>query len=193
MKRTMIILVLSTALAASPAMADHKPGLLTKENVGGAIGATVGGLLGAQVGHGDGQLAATAVGAVGGYIVGRDVGHNYYGGRRHYGAGKTYGRTHRSHRPRLHPIHETYMAKCTSNVRAGPGTRFRIVDRLHNRERVRVIGKVRGRNWYMVRTRHGRGFVYAPLLRPARYGHRSYRDAGRGDRGRGGWRGDWHR
>lgn len=188
MKRTMIILVLSAGLAAGPVMADHTPGLLTKENVGGAIGATVGGLLGAQIGDGDGRLAATAVGAVGGYIVGRDVGHNYYGGRRHYGAGKTYGRTHGSHRPRLRPIYETYVAKCTSNVRAGPSTRFRIVDRLHNRERVRVIGKVRGRNWYMVRTHHGRGFVYAPLLRPTHYGHRGHRDGDWRNRDRhGGW------
>lgn len=187
MKRILTAVVLSTSLAAGPAFAErHGEGLLNKENVGGAIGATVGGFVGSQFGDGDGQLATTAIGAVGGYVLGRDIAHNY-GGRRHYSKkrhryrdyDKPRYRTHdrrKSYKRRIRPIHETYVARTTSNVRSGPGTRFRVVDRVHDRERVRVIGKVRHRNWYMVRTGHRRGFVYAPLLRPARYGHRWDRD-----------------
>lgn len=199
MKRMITILVLSTGLAATPAMAGDANRLLTSENVGGAVGATVGGLLGSQIGDGDGQLAATAAGAVGGYIVGRDIGHNYKSGypggyrqkyrddRRDYRRG--HDRDHdRRHSRRLRPIDKTFRARTASNVRSGPGTRFRVIDQLYHRERVHVIGKVRGRNWFMVRTGHRRGFVYAPLLRPDHRGHRSHRDHDRWrDRGHNRW------
>lgn len=74
----------------------------------------------------------------------------------------------------IHPIHATYVAKCTSNVRSGPGTRYHVVDQLYEHERVRVVGKVEGRNWYQVKTGYGTGYVYAPLLRPTRYGYSDY-------------------
>lgn len=45
-----------------------------KEQIGGILGAAGGGLLGAQFGHGEGQLAATALGAVGGLLVGSAIG-----------------------------------------------------------------------------------------------------------------------
>lgn len=203
MKRMTTILLLSAGLIATPVVANDNKGLLTKENVGGAIGATVGGLLGSQIGDGDGRVAATAVGAVGGYIVGQDVGHNYnsgYRGDRRYKNDK-HDRRHKSRRGhgrddghyrsrRLQPIDKTFRARTTSNVRAGPSTRFHVVDQLRYRERVHVIGKVRGRNWFMVREGHRRGFVYAPLLRPDRHGYRGHRDHDRRndrDRLRGGW------
>lgn len=78
------------------------------------------------------------------------------------------------HHHRIHPIHATYIATCTSNVRSGPGTRYRVIDQLYDREPVRVIGKVQGRNWYKVQVGHRDGYVYAPLLRPTRYGYNDY-------------------
>lgn len=78
----------------------------------------------------------------------------------------------------VHSIHEKYIANCTSNVRAGPSTRYHVIDQVRNRELVTVIGKVRGRNWYKVRVGSRIGYIYAPLLDPAyhsrgRYGNRT--------------------
>jgi len=200
MKRLITTIVLSTSLAAGPAMADHEGGnLLSKENVGGAIGAAVGGLAGNKIVEGDGQSAATAAGAVGGWLLGKNIAHNYRGGRH-----RSYGRNHyrdsrrdyrRDHRRiPLHPIRDTFVAKTTSNVRSGPGTRFSITDRLHRWEHVHVVGKVKRRNWFMVRKHGRRGFVYAPLLRPARHGYRgrSARDEYRDHYRRGSAGSGWH-
>jgi len=200
MKRLMTIIVLSTGLAAGPAMADHEGrNLLNKENIGGAIGAAIGGLAGNKIVEGDGQSAATAAGAVGGFLLGKNIAHNYRGkgwspGRSHY---RKRGRGHgaRGHRrARLHRINDTFVAKTTSNVRAGPSTRYSITDRLYRRERVHVIGKVKRRNWFMIRTDGRRGFVYAPLLRRPHYGYRDHsrrddrrRDHRRYDGPRHGW------
>lgn len=190
MKRLIMIIAVSGGLLSGPALADHdgEP-LLNRENIGGALGATVGGFIGSRFGDGDGRLATTAIGAVGGYIVGKDIGHNYGGNRGYeprrtgsYQGGGYTGRTNHAtccnhdggQRSRIDPIHETFVATCTSNVRAGPSTRYHVVGQLHNRERVRVVGKVRGRNWYLVRNDHREGFVYAPLLRPAQYGYSNY-------------------
>lgn len=214
MKRLATILALATGLITGPAIAGHETGhnILNKENVGGALGATLGAVVGSQFGDGKGQLATTAVGAVGGYVVGRNVAHNYQGGyqgggyqrgghqrgryksdrhrsskRSHYRKDERRYESRARHKPRIRPVRELYVAKTTSNVRSGPSTRFRVVDQLRDHERVRVVGKVQGRNWYMVRARHGRGFVYAPLLRPAHggYGHyeRDDRHNQRGYRG----------
>jgi surface antigen len=46
----------------------------TKETVGTLTGGALGGLLGAQIGHGDGQLAATAAGALAGAYIGNQIG-----------------------------------------------------------------------------------------------------------------------
>ncbi|HSH41929.1 MAG TPA: SH3 domain-containing protein [Arenicellales bacterium] len=75
----------------------------------------------------------------------------------------------------VRPIDAAYVAECTSNVRSGPGTRYRVIDQLYEHERVRVTGKVRGRDWYQVRIGHRTGYVYAPLLRPAHYAYSGYR------------------
>lgn len=200
MKRFATIAVLTTSLIAGPVMAEHEDGnLLSKENVGGAIGATVGGFVGSKIGDGKGNAAATAAGAVGGFLLGRNIAHNYRGDgddRRWHGGKHRRGHQSRGyHKPRLHPVNKTFVARTTSNVRAGPGTRFGVTGRLHDHERVHVIGKVQGRNWFMIRDNGRRGFVYAPLLRPDRhYGHRDrdgYRDHDRryGDRDHDGYRG----
>lgn len=103
-----------------------------------------------------------------------------------YSDGGGYGRNvgyreHRSHdrsgccdydsgpRYSISPINETFAATCTSNVRAGPGTRYHVIGQVHEREPVQVIGKVNGRDWYKVRAGHRTGFIYAPLLRPVYY------------------------
>lgn len=80
----------------------------------------------------------------------------------------------RGHEHGIQPIHATYVAKCRSNVRSGPGTRYHVIDQLYDHEQVRVIGKVNGRDWYQVKVGHRVGYVYAPLLRPTRYGYSDY-------------------
>ncbi|MDZ7839651.1 MAG: SH3 domain-containing protein [Gammaproteobacteria bacterium] len=187
MKRLITTIVLATGLAAGPVMADHQgSNLLNKENVGGAVGAAIGGLAGNKIVDGKGQSAATAAGAVGGWLLGRNVARNYSGARhgstghseyRRHGRGHdSYnhrGRDSYNHRqPRLNRINETFVAKTTSNVRAGPGTGYSITGRLHRRESVHVVGKVNNRNWYMVRAHGRQGFVYAPLLKRPHYGYR---------------------
>ncbi len=198
MKRLITTIVLATGLAAGPVMADHQgSNLLNKENVGGAIGAAIGGLAGNKIVDGKGQSAATAAGAVGGWLLGSNVARNYggYGGARHGSTAHSgyreqsgysgyneqsrrydsYNQGHDSysHRQnRLNSINETFVAKTTTNVRAGPGTGYSIIDRLHRRESVHVVGKVHNRNWYMVRAHGRQGFVYAPLLTRPHYGYR---------------------
>jgi outer membrane lipoprotein SlyB len=177
MKRFAAVIVLSTSLAAVPAMADHNGAL----DVGGVIGAAVGGYLGSKVGHGTGRAAATAAGAVGGYLVGEKISHDQRG--RAASHGKYYGHQqatyqHRGyHETRVHPIRETYVARSDSNVRAGPGTRYPVVGGLHRHERVRVIGQVEGSNWYMVDNGGHRAFVYAPLLEPRGHYRRGNNDS----------------
>lgn len=204
MKRLATIIVLSTGLIAGPVAADPQDGnLLNKENVSGAIGATIGGFLGSKVGDGKGRLVTTAAGAVGGFLLGKKVAHNY-GGKRSSGYRHRRGYQSRSYRPQIHPMKETLVARTASNVRAGPSTRFSITDRLHRHERVLVVGKVKHRDWYLIRDRGRHGFVYAPLLgRPYR-GHGGHawrndhdRDNWRDGHGRDGWqhrdRDDWNR
>lgn len=189
MKRLAMIIVLSTGIIAGPAMADHQGGgLLTRENIGGALGAALGGLAANEIVEGDGQAAATAAGAVGGFLLGKNIAHNYggsaYRGYSHstgyrptsgYRQQPSYTRNYDAgYRHRISPIHETFVAECTSNVRAGPSTRYHVIDRVYNREPVQMIGKVSGRNWYKVRVGHRSGFIYAPLLSPARYDYGGY-------------------
>lgn len=196
MKRLLMIIVLSTGISAGPALADHEHGnLLSRGNLGGAIGAAIGGFAGNKIVKGKGQPAATAAGAVGGFLLGRNIANNYRGNSYaepaytteyrpagYYQQPRSYQRTsgykqHRGccghdkrYRRGVRPIHETYVAKCTSNVRAGPGTQYHVIDQLYEWERVYVVGKVKGRNWYEVRSGHRRGYVYAPLLRASHYG-----------------------
>lgn len=181
MKRLLTTIVLTTGLAAGPAMADHQgSNLLNRENVGGAIGAAIGGLAGNKIVEGKGQSAATAAGAVGGFLLGKNIAHNYGGVQhrspRHSGY-RTQGRSHDSYSRRstgLNQINETFVARTTTNMRAGPSTGYSITGRLHRSEPVYVVGKVEHRNWYMVRANGRQGFVYAPLLTRPHYGYRSH-------------------
>ena len=68
--------LMAGALAATLLIAGCSNGSSygTKETVGTLTGGALGGLLGAQIGHGDGQLAATAVGALAGAFVGNQIG-----------------------------------------------------------------------------------------------------------------------
>lgn len=69
--------------------------------------------------------------------------------------------------PPLQLIGDDYAATTTSNVRGGPGTGYGVMDQLRDGERVRVVGKVVEKDWYMIaRNGIGRGFVHADLLRP---------------------------
>lgn len=185
MKHLITAIVLTTGLAAGPVMADHEGGnLLNKENVGGAIGAAIGGFAGNKIVKGKGQSAATAAGAVGGFLLGKNVAHNYRGNThqsRGYTGYRGQGPNHGSsgHRQtELSRMNETMVAKTATNVRAGPSTHYSITDRLHRRESVHVVGKVKHGNWYMVRAHGRQGFVYAPLLTPPHYGYRSHASHG---------------
>ncbi len=62
-----------------------------------------------------------------------------------------------------------YRATGRANIRSGPGTKHKIIGRLEKGEILTALAKVRGVKWLMV-GREGRaiGYVYAPLLRPAR-------------------------
>lgn len=174
MKRWMTIIILSTGLIAGPVLADYSGS--SRRDTGGAIGAVVGALVGANIGHGKGRVVGAAAGAVGGYFIGREIAHNGYengygapaGPRRYHDGG---GYRHGYGPPPIVPMNERFIAKTTGNVRAGPGTRYAVTDTVYRHQTVRVVGKVEGRAWYLVNTRHGQGFVYAPLLRPL---HREY-------------------
>lgn len=204
MKRLVMTIVLSAGLGAGPALADHEHGsLLNRETVGGAIGAAIGGFAGSKIVKGKGRPAATAAAAVGGWLLGENIARNYQGNAyassppAYYQPATSYTPTRsytptpsseppRSYEPRgccdyhggrdfaVHPIHATYVAKCTSNVRSGPSTGYRVIDQLRDHERVHVVGKVEGRNWYKVRVGHRHGYVYAPLLRPGHYAYGGY-------------------
>ena len=70
--------------------------------------------------------------------------------------------------PPMELIGADYVATTTSNVRGGPSTNYAVMDQIQNGERVRVVGKVVEKDWYMIeRNGIGRGFVYGELLRRA--------------------------
>lgn len=56
-----------------------------------------------------------------------------------------------------------------ANVRTSPGPDFDIIATVNARDRVRVTGEVKGRDWVRVDFRNARiAYIYAPLLRPVR-------------------------
>ena len=68
--------------------------------------------------------------------------------------------------PPLDMIGEPYVASSASNVRGGPGTDYKPVDKLKAGDQVDVIGKVQGKPWMMVGSQQvGSGFVAARLLK----------------------------
>ena len=70
--------------------------------------------------------------------------------------------------PPLELVNAYYTAAANINVRGGPGTEYVILRRLARGERVPVVGRVVGADWYLVaEDGRGSGFVYAPLLDPS--------------------------
>ncbi|MHA1569239.1 MAG: SH3 domain-containing protein [Alphaproteobacteria bacterium] len=62
-----------------------------------------------------------------------------------------------------------YRATGIANIRSGPGTKHEIVGRLKKGEILTALARVKGVKWLMVgREGQAIGYVYAPLLRPAR-------------------------
>lgn len=83
--------------------------------------------------------------------------------------------------PPLELINEYYVADVNINVRGGPGTDYVILHRLGRGERVPVIGKVVGTDWYMIsEDGMASGFVYAALVSRSSYqphSHNAIREA----------------
>lgn len=52
--------------------------------------------------------------------------------------------------PPVDLIGRTYVATAEANVRGGPGTDYKTVESLIAGEQVNVVGKVRGKDWFMV-------------------------------------------
>lgn len=73
----------------------------------------------------------------------------------------------------------------TVNMRTGPGTEYRVIDRLYRGDRVRIDGCTRSGRWCKVDQRRGRdGWVSSRYLRPRGGGWRP----GGGHYGGGGYR-----
>ena len=69
--------------------------------------------------------------------------------------------------PPLEMVGAYYQARQNTNVRGGPGTNFVRVGSLSSGQTVEVVGKVRGKSWYMISEGGvGTGFVASRLLRP---------------------------
>ncbi len=62
-----------------------------------------------------------------------------------------------------------YRATGIANIRSGPGTKHDVIGRLKKGETLTALARVKGVKWLMV-GREGKaiGYVYAPLLRPAK-------------------------
>lgn len=69
--------------------------------------------------------------------------------------------------PPLELMNALYVPDVNLNVRGGPGTDYEILYRLARGQPVPVIGRVVGSDWLMI-AGEGSGFVYGPLLSPAR-------------------------
>ncbi len=195
MKRKLTAITLAAALAA-PSFGYAQGGLNMdrEEMLGSVIGASVGALLGSKVGDGDNELLGAALGGVGGYFVGKRYGdrnqwrddgrygyqpgyrhdqrHEGYRYRDHDAHRRHHGHTRDSHRshgrtPPIHAIDQPFRARVNSHVRSGPAPGYQSLDVLRRGERVHVVGRVSGTDWFMV-SRRGRvaGYVYAPLLDP---------------------------
>lgn len=67
--------------------------------------------------------------------------------------------------PPLEYVNAWYEAGQTSNVRSGPGTDYAVMDTVQRGERVAVVGKVKGEEWYMISDAGlGSGYVHGSLL-----------------------------
>jgi len=70
--------------------------------------------------------------------------------------------------PPIDLIGATYKSASDINVRGGPGTDYKVTSSLKKDEATQVVGKVQGKNWYMISEGGAAsGFVFADLLSPA--------------------------
>ena len=71
---------------------------------------------------------------------------------------------------RVEPADRLMEASEAANVRTGPGPDYDIIGTVNSRDRVRVTGEVRGRDWVRVEFRDSGSpaFIYVPLLRRVR-------------------------
>ena len=68
--------------------------------------------------------------------------------------------------PPIELLGTNFTSTGAANVRGGPGTDYKPVGRLAPGTVVTVVGKVKGKNWYMISQGGiGTGFVSAPLLK----------------------------
>ena len=174
-----ISLIAGLMFASNIALADQSYGnsLFSNQNIGRVLGTGLGAYLGSKVGKGRGNDAAIAVGAVGGYVVGGKVGRDWRSNKHHHYHSQTKHTRVKSNRGYLEPVQAmpdlehidaTYHANRTSNVRGGPSTKYKIVEGLQPGERVRVLGRVVEKNWFMIAQNDIiKGFVHMSLLDPA--------------------------
>jgi len=84
---------------------------------------------------------------------------------------ETYNVAYRTDRvkevPPIDYIGERYVSTSNMNVRGGPGTNYAVVGKLSKGQSVEVVGKVEGRDWYLLsQDGVGQGYGYAKLLQP---------------------------
>ncbi len=70
-------------------------------------------------------------------------------------------------RPELDPIDRDYVTTKDAIIRVGPVQKSARLGAVVGGTRMRVVGKVLGKDWYEVIFADGRGYVYDRLLRPA--------------------------
>lgn len=68
--------------------------------------------------------------------------------------------------PALEPASGTFRTRGAVRLRAGPGTRYRVLTVLAADSRVVVLGRVKDRGWVKVRADAGEGYVARGLLEP---------------------------
>jgi outer membrane lipoprotein SlyB len=72
--------------------------------------------------------------------------------------------------PPLEYVNAHYQVVRGSNVRSGPGTDYAVMNTLRAGERVVVVGRVRGQDWYMVSEDGlGYGYVHGSLIKREPY------------------------
>ena len=69
--------------------------------------------------------------------------------------------------PEIEALEGTYVVQCNANLREDATAKSSRIALLAGGKGVQVTGKVKGKNWFKVRSASGKeGFVFGPLLRP---------------------------
>jgi S1-C subfamily serine protease len=70
--------------------------------------------------------------------------------------------------PDLQTLDEEYVVLKNANVRIGPGTHYAKVGHLNRGESITALGKVKGRNWYLIAQEEKKlGYVFGSLIAPS--------------------------